>query len=185
MILSDNIKAKIQAEYDSWKDKLWAGKTKEERQKLGQFATPPLLTIKMLEKFDSLNGNVLDPCLGAGNLIAAAVIAGADPSKCYGIELDPVVHKVAQLRLAKLGIPPWHIKQGDALDPGSYEFEEDNVDDTKQFAVVAKVNSKEVKLLIVSKSKLIKEADFNKDTREKLKQIIVKLKTKGIKIFKI
>ena len=70
MQLSDAIKAKIQAEYDSWKDKLWAGKTKEERQKLGQFATPPLLTIKMLEKFDSLDGNVLDPCLGAGNLIA-------------------------------------------------------------------------------------------------------------------
>lgn len=34
MQLSDDIKAKIQAEYDSWKDKLWAGKTKEERQKL-------------------------------------------------------------------------------------------------------------------------------------------------------
>ena len=51
MQLSDDIKAKIQAEYDSWKDKLWAGKTKEERSKLGQFATPPPLTIKMLEKF--------------------------------------------------------------------------------------------------------------------------------------
>ena len=60
MILSDDIKAKIQAEYDSWRDKLWAGKTKEERQRLGQFATPPLLTIKMLEKFDSLDGRVLE-----------------------------------------------------------------------------------------------------------------------------
>ena len=113
MQLSDNIKTKIQAEYDSWKDKLWAGKTKEERSKLGQFATPPPLTIKMLEKFESLEGNVLDPCLGAGNLIAAAIIAGADPSKCYGIELDPVVHKVAQLRLSKLGVPPCNIVQGD------------------------------------------------------------------------
>lgn len=106
MILSDDIKAKIQAEYDSWKEKLWAGKTKEERQKLGQFATPPPLTIKMLEKFDSLDGNVLDSCLGAGNLIAAAIIAGADPSKCYGIELDPVVLEVAKRRLARLGVPP-------------------------------------------------------------------------------
>ena len=185
MILSDDIKAKIQAEYDSWKDKLWASKTKEERQKLGQFATPPPLTIKMLEKFDSLDGNILDPCLGAGNLIAAATIAGADPSKCYGIELDPIVHKVAQLRLSKLGVPPWHIKQGNALDPSSYEFEEDNVDDAKQFAVVAKVNSKEVKLLIVSKGKLIKEADFNKESTEKLKQVILKLKAKGINIVKI
>ena len=106
MKISDVIKAKIQAEYDSWKDKLWAGKTKEERQKLGQFATPPQLTIKMLEKFDRLDGNVLDPCLGAGNLIAAAIIAGADPSKCYGIELDPVVLEVAKRRLARLGVPP-------------------------------------------------------------------------------
>ena len=122
MQLSDDIKAKIQAEYDSWKDKLWASKTKEERQKFGQFATPPQLTIKMLEKFDSLEGkDVLDPALGAGGLIAAAIIAGADPSKCYGIELDPVVHKVAQLRLSKLGVPPCNIVQGDALDPKSYE----------------------------------------------------------------
>ena len=60
MTLSDDIKSKIQAEYDSWRDKLWAGKTKEERQKLGQFATPPQLTIKMLEKFDSLDGRVLE-----------------------------------------------------------------------------------------------------------------------------
>ena len=60
MQLSDDIKAKIQVEYDSWKDKLWAGKTKEERSKLGQFATPPQLTIKMLEKFDSLDGRVLE-----------------------------------------------------------------------------------------------------------------------------
>lgn len=139
----------------------------------------------MLEKFDSLDGSVLDPCLGAGNLIAAAIIAGADPSKCYGIELDPVVHKVAQLRLAKLGVPPWHIKQSDALDPNSYEFEKDNADDAKQFAVVVKVNNKEVKLLIVSKSKLIKEANFNSESIEKLKQIILKLNAKNIKIVKI
>ena len=31
MQLSDDIKAKIQAEYDAWKDMLWASKTKEER----------------------------------------------------------------------------------------------------------------------------------------------------------
>ena len=185
MTLGDDIKVKIQAEYDSWKDKLWAGKTKEERSTLGQFATPPQLTIKMLEKFNNLDGNVLDPTIGAGNLIAATIIAGADPAKCYGIELDPVIHKVAQLRLAKLGVPPWHIKQGNALDPSSYEFEEDNVDDAKQFAVVAKVNNKELKLLIISKSKLIKETDFNSESKDVLKQIIMKLKAKGIKIVKI
>ena len=49
MTLSDNIKTKIQVEYDSWRDKLWASKTKEERQRLGQFATPPPFTIKLLD----------------------------------------------------------------------------------------------------------------------------------------
>ena len=122
MQLSDDIKTKIQAEYDSWKDKLWAGKTKEERQRLGQFATPPLLTIKMLEKFESLEGNVLDPCLGAGNLIAAAIIAGADPSKCYGIELDEATLAIAHERLGKLGVPEENLHIGNALDPKSYEF---------------------------------------------------------------
>ena len=122
MQLSDDIKAKIQAEYDSWRDKLWAGKTKEERQKLGQFATPPPLTIKMLEKFDSLEGkDILDPALGAGGLIAAAIIAGADPKRCYGIELDEEVLGIARMRLAKLGVPPRNLILGDALDPKSYE----------------------------------------------------------------
>ena len=61
----------------------------------------------MLEKFESIaNKDILDPSLGAGGLIAAAVIAGADPSRCYGIELDPATLEVAKLRLAKLGVPP-------------------------------------------------------------------------------
>lgn len=184
--LSDDIKAKIQAEYDSWKDNLWAGKDKAARAKLGQFATPPSLAIKMLEKFETLKDkDILDPCLGAGNLIAAAIIAGADPSKCYGIELDSVIHKVAQLRLAKLGVPPWHIKQGDALDPSSYEFEEDDSANANLFAVVTKTSKTDVKLLIVSKGKLIKEADFNSKTKDKLKQVVLKLRSKGAAIVKI
>ena len=122
MKLSEETKNKIQAEYEAWKEIQYVGKDKKERQKLGQFFTPPQLTIRMLEKFESLEGNVLDPCLGAGGLIAAAVIAGADPSKCYGIELDPSVLELAKRRLAKLGVPEQNLRQGDALDPKSYEF---------------------------------------------------------------
>ena len=181
MTLSDNIKTKIQAEYDSWKDKLWAGKTKEERQRLGQFATPPLLTIKMLEKFDRLDGTVLDPCLGAGNLIAAAIIAGADPSKCYGIELDPVVHKVAQLRLSKLGVPPCNIVQGDALDPKSYE-EKLQPFSAEVFAVVTKIQDGMFSIVVVKHGKLPKEAVC---TRDKANEILKKIKSKRIQIFKI
>jgi len=41
MILSDDIKARIQAEYDAWFESQYAGKDKKERQKLAQFFTPP------------------------------------------------------------------------------------------------------------------------------------------------
>ena len=123
MKLSDDIKARIQAEYDEWVDKQYYGRSKKERQKLGAFYTPPQLSIKMLEKFESIeNKDILDPTLGAGGLIAAAVIAGADPKRCYGIELDPATLEVAKSRLAKLGVPQQNLKQGDALDPKSYQF---------------------------------------------------------------
>ena len=100
MKLSEETIAAIKAEYAEWESQLWAGKSLKERQRLGQFATPPQLTIKMLEKFDCLEDkDILDPCLGAGNLLAGAVIAGADPKCCYGIELDPEVLEIARQRL--------------------------------------------------------------------------------------
>lgn len=77
----------------------------------------------MLEKFESLSGTILDPACGAGGLLAAAIIAGADPRKCYGIELDAKTALICRDRLAKLGVPQENIKNGDALDPKSYEFE--------------------------------------------------------------
>lgn len=124
MKLSDEIKNKIQAEYEEWAEIQYAGNDKKQRQKLAQFFTPPVLTIRMLEKFDTLEDkSVLDPTLGAGGLIAAAIIAGANPTKCYGIELDPAILEVAKRRLEKLGVPLKNLKQGDALDPNSYEFD--------------------------------------------------------------
>lgn len=180
MIILANIRHAIEIEYKQWKDKLWAGKTKEERSKLGQFATPPQLTIKMLEKFDSLDGNVLDPCLGAGNLIAAAVIAGADPRKCYGIELDPVVHKVAQLRLSKLGVPPCNIVQGDALDPKSYEEKLQPFASTA-YAIVHKEDSGNISIVVCNNKKL-KNLDLS---RAKANNVLTALKRKNVKLFKI
>ena len=179
MTLNDDIKAKIQAEYDSWKDKLWAGKDKAARAKLGQFATPPQLTIKMLEKFDSLEGNVLDPCLGAVNLIAAAIIAGADPNKCYGIELDPTVLKVCRRRLLKYGVPPWHLKEGNALESASYEFEQDNV---KTFATVDRL-AEAIVLTVVNCNKVIMTKTYT--DKDRLKKALKSLKSKDVKIYKI
>ena len=180
MKLTSDIKQKIQEEYDFWKNDLWAGKDKTARAKLGQFATPPPLTIKMLEKFDSLEGNVLDPCLGAGNLIAAAIIAGADPSKCYGIELDPVVHKVAQLRLSKLGVPPCNIVQGDALDPKSYEEKLQPFASTA-YAIVHKEDSGNISIVVCNNKKL-KNLDL---PRAKANIVLTALKRKNVKLFKI
>ena len=122
MKLNIETKEKIQAEYDAWQDKQYSGKDKKERQKLGQFFTPPALTIKMLEKFESLEDkDILDPTVGAGGLLVACILAGADPKRCYGIELDPEVLKIAKKRLGNLGAPSGNLILGDALDPESYE----------------------------------------------------------------
>lgn len=135
----------------------------------------------MLEKFETVeNKDILDPTLGAGGLIAAAVIAGADPSRCYGIELDPVVLEVAKRRLARLGVPPHNLRQGDALDPKSYEF--DGRPTLKTFAVLYK-QDKTIVMLIVKNGKLFKEVRYT--DKVKLKAVVSKLLEKKIQVTKI
>ena len=122
MKLNIETKEKIQAEYDAWQSKQYAGKDKKARQDKAQFFTPPALTIKMLEKFDTLEDkDILDPTAGAGGLLAACILAGADPKRIYGIELDPEVLEIAKKRLGKLGVPSSNLILGNALDPESYE----------------------------------------------------------------
>ena len=41
----------------------------KERKKMGQFFTPAELVIKMIEKFDNLDGTFLDPCAGSGRFV--------------------------------------------------------------------------------------------------------------------
>lgn len=125
MQLTEDQKKAIEDEFALWQTHHYCGKSKADRQKLGQFFTPPPLSIRMLEKFDTIvDKTILDPTVGAGGLIAAAVVAGADPKKVYGIELDPVVAAFARVRLAKLGVPRHHIHVGNALEAGSYDFSE-------------------------------------------------------------
>ena len=123
MTLTNEQVENIKSEFNQWKDKMYADKTLAERQDFGQFFTPPELTIKMIEKFQDLNDDVLDPCCGAGGLLAATIVAGADPKRIYGIELDPEIHKIAVKRLAALGVPEKNILLGNALDENSYKFE--------------------------------------------------------------
>lgn len=126
MVLTDEQKKAIEDEYNEFVESQYCGKTKAERQTLGQFYTPSSLTIRMIEKFDNLNDAVIDPCAGAGNLLAACLIAGADPKQCFAIELDKKIYEeVLVPRLTKFGVPKENIRRGDALDPKAWDFNSD------------------------------------------------------------
>ena len=113
----------INEEYEAFVQKQYAGKTLEERQELGQFFTPPELTVKLLEKLDiKEDETLLDPCLGAGGLLAAAIVLGkVKPENCYGIELDQKILDIAKERLGRLGVPEKNLRWGNALNPDCYE----------------------------------------------------------------
>ena len=120
MILSEDIKNQIKTEYENWFNEQYGDKTLEERKALGAFFTPPELTIKMIEKFDSIEDKaILDPTCGTGNLLAACIIAGADPKKIYGNEFDEEFCLKCIERLAKFGVPKHNIHIGDALNPNN------------------------------------------------------------------
>ena len=123
MILSDEIKERIKSEYENWFNEQYGNKSLEERRKLGAFFTPPELTIKMIEKFETIeNKTILDPTCGTGNLLAACIIAGANPTLVYGNEYDPTFVDLCKKRLAKLGVPEDNIHEGDALNPESLKL---------------------------------------------------------------
>lgn len=139
MILTKEVKQSILREYISWKDSQYAGKDKDWQQKMGAFYTPPELTIQMIEKFDNLEGTILDPTCGCGGLLAACILAGADPTKVYGIELDPDILELARERLGKLGVPKCNIHLGNALNDDCYDhFNEDYSYDPKKDVVSLK-----------------------------------------------
>jgi protein-L-isoaspartate O-methyltransferase len=122
VLLTNEQVENIKSEFNQWKDKMYANKTLSERQDFGMFFTPPELTIKMLEKFENLDDDILDPCCGSGNLLAAAIMAGADHKRIYGIELDAEIHKIAVERLGKLRVPEKNIICGNALDSKTYQL---------------------------------------------------------------
>ena len=122
MKLSKETKQLIRKEYEDFKESMYAGKSLEERQELDQFFTPPEVSIKLIEELSDLSGNVLDPTSGSGNLLAAALIAGADSQRVFGNEYDATMVKLCRERLNKvcdiLGKPhiqDWQIHQGNAL----------------------------------------------------------------------
>ena len=110
MILTNKIKENIKNEYETWFNEQYGNKSLEERRKLGAFFTPPDLTIKMIEKFETLeNKTILDPTCGTGNLLAACVIAGANPTLVFGNEYDSTFVQLCKKRLSKLGVPDLYL----------------------------------------------------------------------------
>jgi tRNA G10 N-methylase Trm11 len=138
MVLTQEVKDRIREEFEDFKTKMYAGKTKEERQKLGQFFTPPDISIQMIERFEveSLSGQrILDPACGSGNLLAACLLAGADSDKVFGNDYDKLMVQACRERLdnlcTKYNLPkirPWQIHQGDGTQADSYRFSKETSD---------------------------------------------------------
>ena len=83
----------------------------------------------MIEKFENLEGNILDPTCGSGSLLVACLIAGAKPEQIYGNELNPDFLKKCKERLRLYcnshhlpPIPDWHFNNCNATKPEAYEF---------------------------------------------------------------
>lgn len=127
MKLTAEVKQLIRKEFESFEEYMYAGKSKTERDELAQFFTPPEVSIRLLEAYDTdtLAGKIIrDPTSGSGNLLAAALIAGADSDKIFGNEYDPVMVKWCRARLNRVcdmldkpHIQDWQVHRGDALIP--------------------------------------------------------------------
>lgn len=90
--------------YYQFKNNLYGSNDMEKRKDLGQFYTPPQLSSKMLEKYDCdlkefRNKTILDPTAGSGLLLLDSLIAGSEPDRVFGIELDEEVLSLAHDRL--------------------------------------------------------------------------------------
>lgn len=102
-LLSDQIGVMYHYYYQ-FKNNLYGNNDMKKRSELGQFYTPPQLSSKMLEKYDCdlkefREKTILDPTCGSGLLLLDSLIAGTEPDRVFGIELDEEVLKLAHERL--------------------------------------------------------------------------------------
>jgi hypothetical protein len=104
---------------------------RDERRRLGAFATPPgvaaELVARALSACPAPDPLVFDPAAGGGALLLAAADAGAD--RLAGLDLDPVAAAAASaglcLRSGGRDVPP--VATGDALAPGPWPVRPDVV----------------------------------------------------------
>ena len=120
MVLTEEVKQKILENSATWYNKQYGSLTEEKRKELGAFYTPGGFVIKMIEKFSDMEGKICDPTCGSGNLLVGCIIAGADPKKIYGIELDAEMAELCRNRLSEFGVPRENIVTGDALSQATW-----------------------------------------------------------------
>lgn len=114
MVLTEKQKQAIIDEHAQWVDRQYGDNSPEKKKKLQQFFTPPAVTFEMLERYDTIeNKTIFDPTCGAGNLLAACIMAGANPKLIYGNELDETVYNICVERLTALGVPKENLRCGD------------------------------------------------------------------------
>ncbi|MCI6704018.1 MAG: SAM-dependent methyltransferase [Erysipelotrichaceae bacterium] len=137
MKLTNKIINLITTEYNAFKDYMYANSPKDIRDNLGQFFTPSNITIQMLDLYDDLSvSKILDPCSGSGNLLAAAIIAGAGSNKVFGNDYDVRMVRACRERIRTIpdrletvdktfadelreklkSFNDWQIHKGDATD---------------------------------------------------------------------
>ena len=117
MTLTEDTKSRIRAEHESWLKSQYGDLTPERRKELGAVYTPAEITIRMIELYpcETLKGKlILDPACGSGNLLAACILAGADPELVYGNEYEASMVELCRSRLSKFNVPYHNIHQGDA-----------------------------------------------------------------------
>lgn len=144
MKLLEEIKKEIERESNEYLNEIksgtdqYGGLTKEERDELGAFYTPPELCTQMLEMYDYTleefaTKTILDPTCGSGNLIMAALIVGVSvnkdyPKNVFGNELSPKPLELCRKRFTHYcethGLKEYdekfwkvHLHQGNALNP--------------------------------------------------------------------
>ena len=76
MKLTEEVKTLIIKENNEFRAHQYGELSKAERKQLGAIYTPGEVVIQMIEKIESIDGNILDPTCGSGNLLAGCLIAG-------------------------------------------------------------------------------------------------------------
>jgi len=89
-------------EFMAWTNGLWTFNG-ESKKKIGHPAPFPVeLPLRCMKLFTYVGDTVLDPFMGSGSTLVAAILCGR---KGIGIEIDSGYCAIAQDRLADVGIP--------------------------------------------------------------------------------